>query len=101
MKKLKEAQVSAEEEIVKFRAHEEEKFNREFADKYGGAEGSEQLEDKTKNEIEKIKEQYKKNRDQAIALLITGCVRVDTSLSQAQVRQMKILFSERSAGVTA
>lgn len=128
VKKIKEAQTAAEEEIVHFRATEEAKFNREFSEvsfmsfkhiqrnlryslmphaawtivlrftivllsqKFGNGRRNEDLEEKTKVDMEAIKEHYKRNREAAIALMVSHVVKVDTSLSVQELRRIKQLL---------
>lgn len=90
--KLKEAQASAEKDIEKFRASEEEKFRKEYAEKHGKDNLHVDLDEQTKRELELVKAQFKKNRDAAVAVLISGAVKVNLNLSEAEQRQIKLRF---------
>lgn len=96
-KKLKEAHVSAEEDIKKFKATEEEKFQKEYLARYGDQDTTQGLEEQTKADIDVIKGQYKKNRDEAVALLISGVVRVNLTLAEEEKRQVRLRFGNVSA----
>lgn len=94
-KKIKEAQTAAEEEIKTFKTAEERKFQEEFAQKYENASSNDDLEAKTKTDVEEVKTQYKKNRDAAVALMIAAVVKVDLSLSDAEKRQVMQRFAPK------
>eukprot|EP01054_Gregarina_sp_Poly1_P008698 Gregarina_sp_Poly_1__8697@NODE_519_length_7749_cov_140_117548_g412_i0_p8_GENE_NODE_519_length_7749_cov_140_117548_g412_i0NODE_519_length_7749_cov_140_117548_g412_i0_p8_ORF_typecomplete_len125_score27_62VATPase_G/PF03179_15/2_2e20VATPase_G_2/PF16999_5/4_8e06VATPase_G_2/PF16999_5/5_2e03ATPsynt_B/PF00430_18/0_0097ATPsynt_B/PF00430_18/1_9e02HrpE/PF06188_12/0_014DivIVA/PF05103_13/0_82CemA/PF03040_14/1_6RRF/PF01765_19/9_3RRF/PF01765_19/7_2e02_NODE_519_length_7749_cov_140_117548_g412_i073067680 len=96
-KKLKEAQISAEEDIKKFKSTEEDKFQREYTARYGGQDHTQGLEEQTKADIDVIKSQFKKHRDDAIALLIAGVVKVNLSLTEQEKRQIRLKFENTIA----
>eukprot|EP01056_Protomagalhaensia_sp_Gyna25_P005783 Protomagalhaensia_sp_Gyna_25__5782@NODE_846_length_2516_cov_674_364150_g667_i0_p3_GENE_NODE_846_length_2516_cov_674_364150_g667_i0NODE_846_length_2516_cov_674_364150_g667_i0_p3_ORF_typecomplete_len124_score34_10VATPase_G/PF03179_15/2_1e19VATPase_G_2/PF16999_5/8e05ATPsynt_B/PF00430_18/0_0099ATPsynt_B/PF00430_18/1_5e03HrpE/PF06188_12/0_019DivIVA/PF05103_13/3_NODE_846_length_2516_cov_674_364150_g667_i019262297 len=93
-KKLKEAQISAEEDMKKFKASEEEKFQREYTARYGNQDPAQGLDDQTRADIDVIKAQFKKHRDAAVTLLITGVVRVNISLTEEEKRQIRLRYSQ-------
>ncbi|EZG46253.1 vacuolar (H+)-ATPase G subunit [Gregarina niphandrodes] len=97
VKKVKEAQSSAAQECEKFGESEEEKFRREYAEKFAAEDPTKNLEEQTKNDIEEIKHQYKRNRDSAVSLLLSGVVRVDTNPSPADIRRLKLHYLKTSA----
>eukprot|EP01055_Gregarina_sp_Pseudo9_P003418 Gregarina_sp_Pseudo_9__3417@NODE_3590_length_604_cov_155_785841_g3283_i0_p1_GENE_NODE_3590_length_604_cov_155_785841_g3283_i0NODE_3590_length_604_cov_155_785841_g3283_i0_p1_ORF_typecomplete_len125_score33_77VATPase_G/PF03179_15/1_6e20VATPase_G_2/PF16999_5/6_4e05VATPase_G_2/PF16999_5/5_2e03ATPsynt_B/PF00430_18/0_0038ATPsynt_B/PF00430_18/1_3e03HrpE/PF06188_12/0_02DivIVA/PF05103_13/0_27DivIVA/PF05103_13/7_4e02CemA/PF03040_14/1_7RRF/PF01765_19/0_21RRF/PF01765_19/2_2e03_NODE_3590_length_604_cov_155_7 len=96
-KKLKEAQMSAEEDIKKFKSTEEEKFQKEYLARYGDQDPTQGLEEQTKADIDVIKGQFKKHRDEAVALLISGVVRVNLVLTEEEKRQVRLKFEKTAA----
>jgi len=94
-KKLKEAQASAEVEVQKFKETEDARFAKEYQAKYADEEKMTELETETKKEIENVKTDYRKNRDQVIAYLIKKCVDVDLSVSEKEKRQLGQLFGAK------
>eukprot|EP01053_Blabericola_migrator_P001958 Blabericola_migrator_1__1957@NODE_1532_length_4334_cov_107_653386_g1006_i0_p4_GENE_NODE_1532_length_4334_cov_107_653386_g1006_i0NODE_1532_length_4334_cov_107_653386_g1006_i0_p4_ORF_typecomplete_len123_score36_81VATPase_G/PF03179_15/2_2e20VATPase_G_2/PF16999_5/2_8e05ATPsynt_B/PF00430_18/0_0047ATPsynt_B/PF00430_18/1_3e02HrpE/PF06188_12/0_36DivIVA/PF05103_13/16_NODE_1532_length_4334_cov_107_653386_g1006_i091459 len=94
-KKLKEAQVSAEEDMKKFRASEEDKFQREYTARYGQTDTTAGLEEETKADIDVIKSQFKRNRDQAVTMLVANVVRVNLTLTEEEKRQIKLRYTQQ------
>eukprot|EP01057_Protomagalhaensia_wolfi_P003699 Protomagalhaensia_wolfi_Nauph_80__3698@NODE_3737_length_723_cov_3058_738304_g2794_i1_p1_GENE_NODE_3737_length_723_cov_3058_738304_g2794_i1NODE_3737_length_723_cov_3058_738304_g2794_i1_p1_ORF_typecomplete_len124_score36_07VATPase_G/PF03179_15/1_1e19VATPase_G_2/PF16999_5/8e06HrpE/PF06188_12/0_014ATPsynt_B/PF00430_18/0_022ATPsynt_B/PF00430_18/1_6e03DivIVA/PF05103_13/2_8_NODE_3737_length_723_cov_3058_738304_g2794_i190461 len=93
-KKLKEAQISAEEDMKKFKASEEDKFQREYTARYGNQDPAQGLDEQTRADIDVIKSQFKKHRDAAVTLLITGVVRVNLSLTEEEKRQIRLRYGQ-------
>ncbi|CAK77715.1 unnamed protein product (macronuclear) [Paramecium tetraurelia] len=75
-KKIKEAKVAADQEIAVFRREEETKYNQEILRRFGSTKEEEELERKTKAEIDKIYQDYEANKLAVVDMLIKRVIEV-------------------------
>ncbi|KAH0485661.1 MAG: hypothetical protein KVP17_000788 [Porospora cf. gigantea B] len=98
VKKLKEAQDAAQEEIEYYRKKEEKRFQKEFSEKYGNEADEEALiEEQIKKEIDLVKKDYKVNHEAVVSFLVRNCVNVNVKLSQAELRRIEMHFKRVAA----
>ncbi|CAD8058605.1 unnamed protein product [Paramecium primaurelia] len=75
-KKIKEAKVAADQEIAVFRREEETRYNQEILRRFGSTKEEEELERKTKAEIDKIYLDYEANKLAVVDMLIKRVIEV-------------------------
>ncbi|CAD8145973.1 unnamed protein product [Paramecium octaurelia] len=75
-KKIKEAKVAADQEIAVFRREEETRYNQEILRRFGSTKEEEELERKTKAEIDKIYADYEANKLAVVDMLIKRVIEV-------------------------
>ncbi|CAK68771.1 unnamed protein product (macronuclear) [Paramecium tetraurelia] len=75
-KKIKEAKVAADQEIAVFRREEETRYNQEILRRFGSTKEEEELERKTKSEIDKIYADYEANKLAVVDMLIKRVIEV-------------------------
>ncbi|CAD8070310.1 unnamed protein product [Paramecium sonneborni] len=75
-KKIKEAKVAADQEIAVFRREEETRYNQEILRRFGSTKEEEELERRTKSEIDKIYADYEANKLAVVDMLIKRVIEV-------------------------
>ncbi|EEA06526.1 vacuolar ATP synthase subunit G1, putative [Cryptosporidium muris RN66] len=81
IRKLKEAQISAEEELIAFREKEEAQFNLEFNSNFSIDDDIDQsLEKSTAAAIEAVKNDFKNNGSNVAELILSKVLSVDLSI---------------------
>ncbi|KAL8440007.1 hypothetical protein Efla_004923 [Eimeria flavescens] len=86
VKMLKDARFSAEEELKAFRLKEEERFKVEFEQRLGQNDSlASELADRTKADIEIIKNDYLENKDEVLAFINGKVLDVNIVLGSKKV----------------
>jgi V-type H+-transporting ATPase subunit G len=86
VRKLREAQDAANDEIAVFKKKEEEKFQAELAKASGGASGdNETLEGETVKAIKQVNDDYTSNRTKLVEYMSAKVLSVNPELGQIQI----------------
>ena len=81
-KRLKEAKISAEQEINLFKKEEEDKYQKIINERYGKSTEEDDLEKKTKVEIDRIFKDYEANKSSVIDMLLERIINVELEIPE-------------------
>lgn len=96
VKKLKDAMVSAEEEIAIFKKKEEEVFQQEFIKNHGQEDTTQaDLDEITVNEIKAVERDYKANKNNVVSFLVDRVLAVNLRLESVQKRYLEEGLSQQ------
>jgi ATP synthase subunit G len=94
--RMKQAKADAQELINAYRAEKQEEFNNMVLSK-GGSEGSAsaKLQGETQAEIKAMQDQFQKNAQKAVDVLLSKCCEVSLEVPTARIRA-----TQKAAGVS-
>eukprot|EP00743_Colponemidia_sp_Colp-15_P000965 GILK01001064.1.p1 GENE.GILK01001064.1~~GILK01001064.1.p1 ORF type:complete len:140 (-),score=20.44 GILK01001064.1:100-471(-) len=81
-KKLRDAKTEADREIAQFKAQQEDRFQRDVAERWGNQEGSRELEEATQREIGMVRQDYTANKDAVIEMMMKHVLAVRLELPE-------------------
>ncbi|KAM3139467.1 hypothetical protein pb186bvf_008492 [Paramecium bursaria] len=89
-KKIKDAKVAADQEIVIFRQEEEKRYQAEVTKRFGNVKEEEELERKTQEELKKIEADYEANKAKVIEMLVQRVINVELEIPRVVKAQFEI-----------